>query len=96
MCGDLVGTGTVEMLAARSPSGGAGYVALERIEGTLAGKTGTFALLHLGTMDGSGESGHWPIVPGSGTGDLRGVSGTAKIERTEAGEHRVMLTCAWS
>ena len=42
-------TGKVQMLAARGPeSGSAGYVALERIAGTLDGRAGTFAVVHLG------------------------------------------------
>ncbi len=68
--GDLEGHGSVEMLAARG-DGGAGYVALERISGTLNGRTGSFSLLHIGTMDGTELWARWPVVPGSGSGELR-------------------------
>ncbi len=89
--GDLVGTGEVEMLSARGSSGGAGYVALERITATLAGRTGSFALLHIGTMGGGTTWGKWPVVPGSGTGELEGISGEGQIERHGDGSHSFIL-----
>lgn len=89
--GDLDGSSVTEMLAARSP-GGAGYVAMERIVGRLGDRVGTFVLLHLGTLDGEGEpAGHWPIVPGSGTGELEGISGHAHIGADDDGTHRIQL-----
>lgn len=49
--GDLEATGKGQMLAAGTDvSGSAGYVALERVSGTLHGRRGTFALQHSGTM----------------------------------------------
>jgi hypothetical protein len=47
--GDLEATSTVEMLSVRGEGGGAGYVAIEHVAGTLAGRAGTFAILHAGT-----------------------------------------------
>jgi len=94
--GDIVGTSNVEMLASRAPSGGAGYVALERIRATFDGKTGTFALLHIGTMTSDTQWAKWPIVPGSGTGELAGINGEATIERDEDGTHRFTLECGFS
>ncbi len=79
------------MLTARNDPLGAGYVALERIDGTLKGRRGTFALLHLGTMIGDTSSGSWPVSPGSGTGELEGISGVARIEIDEAGGHTLFL-----
>lgn len=89
--GDLDAQSQVEMLAVRADPIGAGYVALERIEGTLRGRHGTFALLHLGTMVGETTWGKWPIAPGSGTGELEGISGQARIEIDEAGAHTLFL-----
>ncbi|MGH7641853.1 MAG: DUF3224 domain-containing protein [Candidatus Dormibacteria bacterium] len=89
--GDLEARSTVEMLTARNDPLGAGYVALERIDGTLKGRRGTFALLHLGTMIGDTSSGSWPVSPGSGTGELEGISGVARIEIDEAGGHTLFL-----
>jgi len=43
--GALEGTGAAELLMAQLGDAG-GYVASERIEGTLAGRTGTFVVQH--------------------------------------------------
>ena len=88
--GDLEGSSITQMLASRSPRG-AGYVAMERIVGRLGARVGTFVLLHLGTLDGSGEpNGNWMIVPGSGTGELEGIRGHAHIG-VEDDVHRIQL-----
>jgi len=89
--GDLVAHSQVEMLAVRADPVGAGYVALERIEGSLHGKNGSFALLHVGTMLGDAPWAMWPVSPGSGTGELTGISGEARIEIDEAGAHTLFL-----
>lgn len=89
--GELEGTSFVQMLSARTPSGGAGYVALERIEGTLGGKRGSFALLHVGTMSAEDKWAKWPIVPGSGTGELAGISGEGHIDIDADGRHHFTL-----
>src|SRR5688572_8729421 len=56
--GDFVGTSKGQMLMASSSSnqGSAGYVAIEKLTGTLHGRSGTFYLQHSGTMTrGSGD-----------------------------------------
>ena len=88
--GPLEATGNVHMLSARTAvPGSAGYVALERIEGTLEGRSGTFVVAHLGTMGAGDEALSIVIVPDSGTGELTGIRGTMGI-RIEAGQH-----CYW-
>lgn len=89
--GDLEAQGSVEMLAVQAGEPGSGYVALERIEGTLQGRRGGFAVLHQGTMVGEVTSGRWPISPGSGTGELKGISGEARIEIDQEGAHTLFL-----
>jgi len=89
--GDLEATSTVEMLSVRGDAGGAGYVALETVHGTLEDKTGTFAILHAGTMTADGHWARWPISPGSGTGELVGISGEARIEIAPDGAHTLFL-----
>ncbi|MGI5326159.1 DUF3224 domain-containing protein [Actinomadura nitritigenes] len=74
------GTGVAEVLTAQGDAGG-GYVASERIEGTIDGRKGTFVIQHFGLADGDEQTSHGSIVPGSGTGDLAGISGEA-MERT--------------
>jgi hypothetical protein len=89
--GDLEGTSKGQMLGTGSPaSGSAGYVAMERVTGTLHGRGGTFALQHSGTMHGGDMHLDIVVVPGSGTGELEGISGTMKIV-IEGGGHSYEL-----
>ncbi len=85
--GDLQGTSKGQMLAAGTDvKNSAGYVAIERVNGTLAGRTGTFALQHSGTMTrGEGQL-TITVVPDSGTGQLVGLSGRMNITIAE-GNH---------
>jgi len=85
--GDLEATTKGEMFSGGDPKQGmAGYVAIEVVSGTLGGKQGSFALQHTGTMDASGPKMQVMVVPGSGTGDLKGIAGTFTI-RIENGQH---------
>jgi len=59
--GDLVASSSVEMLFVTAEEG-RGYVALETIDGSLGGRSGSFALLHCGTMAGDDVWATWPIV----------------------------------
>ena len=61
-------------------------MAIELVTGTLAGKHGSFALQHFATMDASGPKMQVIVVPGSGTGELKGIAGTFTI-RIENGQH---------
>lgn len=79
--GDLEATTKGEMFSGGDPQlGEAGYVAIEVVTGTLQGKHGSFALQHLATMDAAGPKMTVLVVPGSGTGDLKGISGTFVIQ----------------
>ncbi|MGB6742568.1 MAG: DUF3224 domain-containing protein [Terracidiphilus sp.] len=85
--GDLEATSKGEMFSAGDPKqGAAGYVAIEMVTGTLDGKHGSFALQHLGTMDASGLKMQVIVVPGSGTGELKGIAGTFTIHN-DKGAH---------
>jgi hypothetical protein len=78
--GDLEGTGEGEMLASMSSTkGSAGYVALEKVTGTLKGKKGTFVLQHTATMNRGAGTLSITVVPDSGTGELQGITGTMNI-----------------
>ena len=75
------------MLTAMTPvKGSAGYVAIERVTGTLAGKQGSFALQHTGTMDRGAQQLRISVVPDSGTGDLTGLTGELTIQ-IAGGQH---------
>src|SRR5215216_7138250 len=73
--GDLEGTSKGEMLAmGTAVEGSAGYVAIERVTGTLHGRSGTFALQHSGTMTRGEPHLTITVVPDSGTGQLAGLA----------------------
>jgi hypothetical protein len=86
--GDLVGTGKGEMLiAGTAVKGSAGYVAIERVNGTLGGRNGSFVLQHTGTMNRGVPQLSVAVVPDSGTGELAGLAGTLAII-IQGGKHR--------
>lgn len=85
--GDLSATSVGEMLAAGTAvKGSAGYVAVERVTGTLGGKAGSFVLMHTGVMNRGTPSLAVAVVPDSGTGELAGLTGTMAIEVAD-GKH---------
>ncbi|HVF51966.1 MAG TPA: DUF3224 domain-containing protein [Pyrinomonadaceae bacterium] len=78
--GDLEATSKGQMLAAMTDvEGSAGYVAIERVSGTLDGRSGTFALQHSGTMTRGVPQLVITVVPDSGTGQLTGIEGKMTI-----------------
>jgi hypothetical protein len=79
--GDLEAIAHGEMMAAHEPLTGAGvYVAIDRVTGTLHGKGGSFLIAHRGIRHSEGQQLEIVIVPGSGTGQLAGITGTVGIE----------------
>jgi hypothetical protein len=78
--GDLEGSSKGLMLSAGDPAkGNAGYVAIEQVTGKLAGHSGSFALQHMGIMENGGYKLTVIAVPGSGTGELAGITGAMTI-----------------
>jgi hypothetical protein len=85
--GDIEGTSKGEMLTAGTATkGSAGYVAMERVTGTLQGRKGSFVLQHTATMNRGVPALSISVVPDSGTGQLLGIAGTLAI-LIENGEH---------
>jgi uncharacterized protein DUF3224 len=85
--GDLEATGKGQMLAIRSAvEGSAGYVALEKVSGTVQGRSGAFALQHSGTMARGVPQLMVSIVPDSGSDELQGLAGTLTITQSD-GKH---------
>jgi hypothetical protein len=89
--GDLEATSKGQMLtAATDVKGSAGYVAIERVTGTLrtpsGPRTGTFALQHIGTLTRGVPELSVTVVPDSGTGQLVGLAGKMNIIITD-GKH---------
>ncbi len=78
--GGIEGTSKGEMLTARTEANSAAaYVALERVTATIGGRSGTFALMHLGTMASGAFQLAVTVAPGSGTDELAGIDGSMTI-----------------
>lgn len=86
--GDLEATSQGEMLSAGGAvKGSAGYVAIERVTGTLQGRRGGFTLQHFATMTRGEPHLNIVVVPDSGSDELAGLRGTMKIVIAEGGAH---------
>jgi hypothetical protein len=89
--GDLEGEATAELLTATAENGTAVYLALDRISGRLEGREGSFVLQHRGVLSADGAEIDGAIVPGSGTGELKGITGHGAIAVDDDGTHRLTL-----
>jgi hypothetical protein len=85
--GDLEAHSTVDMLSVMAGGEPAGYVAIERVTGTLGGRTGSFILQHAATADGADQRLRIEVVPRTGAGELDGLSGELEIIRADDGSH---------
>ena len=73
--GDIEGEGTARAIQATRPDGSASLVGIERVRGAVAGRKGSFLLQTSATLFGKELKADWFVVPGSGTGDLKGLRG---------------------
>lgn len=91
--GDVSGrSGTLFTAAFDQATGRGTYVAMEAFEGTVDGRSGTFAFVHSATTSGADRSHEFfLVVPGSGTGELAGISGGGSLAVESDGTHRVSL-----
>jgi hypothetical protein len=71
--GDIEGEGTSESVMAYNSDGTASGVGLERFVGSIGGKTGTCVLQHTSTFAHPVAKDTWFVVPGSATGEMRGL-----------------------
>lgn len=86
--GDLEATSKGEMLATAPDAKGSGvYVAMERVTGTLKGRSGSFVLHHTGIMDRGKPTMTILVAPDSGTGQLTGLTGKVIINIAPGGKH---------
>ena len=89
--GDLEGKSKGQMLTGGTAiKNSAGYVAIERVTGSLRGRKGSFILQHTGLMNRGAPSLAITVVPDSGTDQLEGLKGTMTIN-IEAGKHSYQL-----
>jgi hypothetical protein len=90
LAGAVEGTSVAEV-STTSQGIGRAYSALERVEGAIEGRSGSFLLQHGGAGDETGQEAFGHVVPGSGTGQLTGLRGTAVFAHDEDGA-RITLT----
>ena len=74
--GDIDATSYTETVMAYAEDGTATFVGLERLQGTVAGKTGSLVIQHVGGYDGTAARAELSVAPGSGTGGFAGAAGT--------------------
>ena len=84
--GDIEGEGSLEYLMVYREDGSANFVGLERVVGRVGGRAGSFVFQHTGSFAGGTAKATWFVVPGSGTGELRGLRGEGGFESAHA-EH---------
>ena len=89
--GDLTGTGNLMYVMSHLSSGVASFRGYEKVEGSLGGRAGSFVLRHTGSYDGGEARAEYEVVPGSGTGELAGLSGTGSYSAGQAEEHDMTL-----
>ncbi len=89
--GDITGVGEVEYLMIYRSDGSAAFVGLERIVGQLSGKAGSFVLQRTGTFEGGQARESYFVVPGSATGELRGLRGEGTSAVGHGMEHPFTL-----
>jgi hypothetical protein len=90
--GDIEGHSSVEALTATASEGeGRAYVGLERIAARVHGSSGTFVVHHTAIASSDGQQGAWTVVPGSATGELRGLRGESQIMIEADGSHTFIL-----
>jgi len=80
--GDLVGESTVEFLMSHAADKTAHFIGFEHVTGSLAGKTGSFIIQHVGTYGSTGAQSNWKILPDSGTDALIGITGQGSYTAT--------------
>ncbi|MFB7124988.1 DUF3224 domain-containing protein [Kitasatospora sp. NPDC056273] len=87
--GGLSGESEVRMLSVAGPSGSpASYVAVEHVTGELDGRKGSFVLQHA-AWDSTGTT--IRVVPGTGTGELAGITGEFHLTVDGSGTHTYVL-----
>ena len=78
--GAIEGDGAIDWLMCYLPAGGARLVGLQRISGSIDGRSGTVVIDAVGDHDGKASRARWHVVEGSGTGELIGIRGEGSFE----------------
>ncbi len=89
--GDLSGVGNLIYLMTYTSDDEATFVGIERIVGSLGGRSGSFVLQHSGTFDGQKATSEWEVLQGSGTDELEGLTGAGGFSSSHAEEYEMTL-----
>ena len=90
--GDIEGEGQVDYLMMYRSDGSATFVGLERIVGRIGGKAGTLVLQRTGVFEDGQAKESYSVIPGSATGDLRGLQGDGRSAVGHGNEHPFLLS----
>lgn len=78
--GAIEGMGYADHLRVLNPDGSGIATGVERVIGSVDGRTGSFALTsHATNVDAGTVRGVWTVVPGSATGELIGLRGRGEF-----------------
>ena len=83
--GPVTATSEQRWLMTYDADGSARFVGLEHLAGSWDGRDGSCVLEHVGSFDGDGLASTWRVIPGSGTGDWSGLSGTGSLRNADGG-----------
>jgi Protein of unknown function (DUF3224) len=89
--GDIQGEGTLDYLMIYTTESAASFVGLERVVGRIGDRSGTFVIQHTGTFADGVASANYSVVPGSGTGDLKGLRGEGSYSTGHVQPHPFAL-----
>ena len=89
--GDIEGEAQVEYLMMYRGDGSATFVGLERVVGRIGDKSGTFVLQRTGAYEGGQAKESYSVIPGSGTGELKGLAGDGTSAVGHGMEHPFAL-----
>jgi hypothetical protein len=78
--GGIVADGSVEWVFCYRPDRSARFVGLQRIEGSIDGRSGSLVMESIGDHDGRQSKGHWRVIAGSGTGELASIRGEGTFD----------------
>ena len=84
--GEIEGEGKLQYLMMYREDETAGYVSMERFTGRIGDRKGSLVLQGSGEFKDGAATVDWTVVPGSGTGDLRGITGTGGFKSIHGNE----------
>lgn len=91
LSGEIEGSGRAEWLMCYRADETAEFVGLQRIEGSVGGRSGSVVLTSSGSFDGKRVDGAIAVIAGSGTGELAKISGAGTFTAPIGSEAEVEL-----